>query len=110
VTFPRPESGTGAQPLFAVADFTTSTRGDLDITGDWGVASNAFVLSIRRGNCANAHPDECTILASGTTGIKPARVALAGAPAGTYSLVVLIAPTSGTLAPDTVSYRVFLAG
>jgi hypothetical protein len=107
VVFPRPEASPGVQPLFGVVNFTTQVRGDLEVTADWSITSNSFVLSLRRGTCGVDNQVDCAILAQGTTGTRPARVTLSSTPAGSYTLVVLASPT-GSLAPDAVSYQVFL--
>lgn len=110
VAFPRPEISPGLQPLYGVVNFATSVRGDLEVTADWSVAANSFLLSIRQGTCGVTNQVECAILVQATTGTRPARVTLSNAPAGSYTLVVLVSPGGGVplFVPDTVSYQVFL--
>jgi hypothetical protein len=111
MAFPRPEISPGLQPLYGMVNFATPVRGDLEVTADWSVAANSFVLSIQQGTCGVANQVGCdAILVQGTTGTRPARVTLSNAPAGSYTLIVLVTPGRGVplFVPDTVSYQVFL--
>ena len=110
VVFPRPEVTPGIQPLYGVVNFTSSARGDLEVTADWGNASNVFTLTLRQGTCGVTNHLDCTRLVSATEGPKPSRLALSDAPAASYSLDVLLAPPTGSpfFFPETVSYQVFL--
>ena len=108
VAFPRPELTPGLQPLYAVVNFATPARGDLEITADWGNAANIFTLNLRQGTCGVTNHIDCALLVSGAEGARPARVMLAAASAGSYSLDVLLIPEAGLFFPETVSYQVFL--
>jgi len=109
VAFPRPEITPGLQPLYAVVNFATPARGDLEVTADWGNASHSFTLTLRQGTCGVTNQMDCARLVSATPGTRPSRLALPDAPAASYSLDVLFfPPTGGPFFPDTVSYQVFL--
>ena len=83
----------GLPPDGAVmATFQTTGAGDLEFVVDWTFASNDVGLILFRGVCSEEQllAEQCDIadVAESPTA-KPERVAIADAPAGTYTLVVL---------------------
>jgi hypothetical protein len=88
-------------------EFTTSRTGTLEATVDWTDASNSVDVIVTRGICSfdQLNANECDV-ASFTRGTepKPRRVALAGQPAGSYTLII------GNEGPgdESVSYQIVL--
>jgi hypothetical protein len=73
------------------APFTTTLTGTLLATVDWTFATNDVDVFIARGDCTPQTflQGGCNIGAfSDSATAKPERVTLAGAPAGTYTLLV----------------------
>lgn len=82
----------GLEPDAAVALALTTTRaGDLEFVVDWTFPTNDIGLLLFRGECSEEQflAEQCDIadIADSTTA-KPERVGIAGAPVGTYTLVV----------------------
>jgi hypothetical protein len=76
----------------AMAAFTTTRAGDLEVVVDWTFASNDLDVLLARGECTPeqlvALQCDVAALAQGTTA-KPERVSIVNAAAGTYTLFVL---------------------
>ena len=76
----------------AVANFTTTQAGDLEIVLDWTLAENDLDALLIRGECS---PEQlialqCDVgaIADSTTA-KPERLGISNAPAGTYTFYVI---------------------
>jgi hypothetical protein len=74
---------------FAV-ELTTDRAGTIDVTVDYTFVTSDIVLLIANGRCTEEqlNADQCTFAATSFEGPKPRTLALPGAAAGTYTLIV----------------------
>jgi hypothetical protein len=78
-----PSTATGAA-------FNTDRAGTLEATVDYTFATSDIFVLIARGNCTPELflAEQCDFAAISLSGPKPRVVTLAGAPAGTYTLII----------------------
>lgn len=85
-------SGSGSVParVLVLVPFTTAASGTIDVAVDWTFATNDIHVYLISGPCESVdqfNARQCTVSAfSESTLLKPERIALAGAMAGTYTL------------------------
>jgi hypothetical protein len=90
-----------------LGEFVTPRAGDLEFIVDWTFASNDIDLILFRGECSDEQflAQECDLAdVTDSTTAKPERVGIAGAAAGTYTLVVFNLGTT----EESFSYQVLL--
>lgn len=78
-------------PDFAVAPFTTSAAGNLDVIVDWTSTSNDVDIAILRGNCSidQVRAAQCSTVIESTSLSKPERLSSASFATGSYTLLIL---------------------
>jgi hypothetical protein len=82
----------GVDVLCFFPPFTTSQRGDLDVTADWTFPEDVIQILISNGTCTldQINASQCSMLSSSTTSNtpKPRILTVRGVAAGTYQVYV----------------------
>jgi hypothetical protein len=88
------------------APFTTQRVGRVDVEVDWTYATNDVDVILTRGVCTFAQFEamQCEVLSvAASTSVKPERLSIAGAAAGSYTLfIVNLGPEDDSVAWQVV--------
>ena len=86
--------------------FTVDRVGALDVTVSYTFATSQIWVYLAPGQCTPElfNADQCTYLATSFAGPNPRRMSVAGAAAGTYTLIVL----NGGPDAESIQYQVVL--
>jgi len=92
----------GVNVLCSFDPFTTTQRGDLDVTVDWTFPEDVIQVLVSKGSCTldQINASQCTFISSNQESAtpKPRVVTIKGVAAGTYQLYV------GNRGPKTESF------